>query len=67
MIMQMLRVRLAHLGLAASQTGSLRLRLLKIGGRVIRSVRRYVVLLAAAHPWAKEWERAARTWGVISP
>ncbi len=66
-IMQMLRVRLAHLGLSTSQTGSLRLRLLKIGGRVTRSVRRYVVHLAAAHPWSKEWERAARSWGAISP
>ncbi|MGD9547786.1 MAG: IS1380 family transposase [Candidatus Krumholzibacteriia bacterium] len=66
-IMQMLRVRLAHLGLSKSQTGSLRLRLLKIGGRVTRSVRRYVVHLAAAHPWSKEWERAARSWGGISP
>jgi len=66
-IMQMLRTRLAKLGLAASQVGTLRLRLLKIGGRITRSVRRYVVHLAAAHPWAWEWQRAARSWGAISP
>ena len=66
-IMQLLRTRLAKLGLATSQVGTLRLRLLKIGGRVTRSVRRYVVHLAAAHPWAREWQRAARAWGAISP
>jgi hypothetical protein len=66
-IMQLLRTRLAKLGLATSQVGTLRLRLLKIGGRVTRSVRRYVVHLAAVHPWAKEWQRAARAWGAISP
>jgi hypothetical protein len=66
-IMQMLRVRLTHLGLTTSQVGTLRLRLLKIGGRVTRSVRRYVVHLAAAHPWAREWQRAARTWGAVTP
>ena len=66
-IMQQLRVRLAKLGLGTCQVGTLRLRLLKIGGRVTRSVRRYVVHLAAAHPWAKEWQRAARTWGAVTP
>ena len=65
-IMQMLRVQLAKLGLATSQVGSLRLRLLKIGGRVARSVRRVVIHLAAAHPWAKEWQRAARAWGAVA-
>ena len=66
-LMQALRVRLRKLGLGTAQIGTLRLRLLKIGGRVTRSVRRYVVHLAAAHPWAKEWQRAARAWGAVSP
>lgn len=65
-IMQLLRVRLANLGLATTQVGNLRLRLLKIGGRVTRSVRRVVVHLATAHPWAKEWQRAARKWGAVT-
>ena len=65
-IMQLLRVRLANLGLATTQVGSLRLRLLKIGGRVTRSVRRVVVHLSSAHPWAKEWQRAARAWGAVT-
>ena len=66
-IMQMLRVRLAGLGLATCQVGTLRLRLLKIGGRITRSVRRVVIHLAAAHSWAKQWQQAARRWGAISP
>ncbi len=55
-LMQALRLRLATLGLATAQVGTLRLRLLKIGGRITRSVRRYVVHLAAAHPWAHQWQ-----------
>lgn len=66
-VMQALRLRLAKLGLATCQVSTLRLRLLKIGGRVTRSVRRYVIHLAAAHPWAREWQRAARMWGAVSP
>jgi hypothetical protein len=66
-LMQTMRLRLTALGLATAQVGTLRLRLLKIGGRVTRSVRRYVVHLAAAHPWAREWQRAARAWGAAVP
>lgn len=66
-VMQALRVRLRKLNLGTAQVGTLRLRLLKIGGRVTRSVRRYVVHLAAAHPLAKEWQQAARAWGAVSP
>ena len=66
-LMQALRQPLAKLGLASAQVGTLRLRLLKIGGRITRSVRRYVVHLAAAHPWAHQWQRAARAWGAAVP
>lgn len=66
-LMQALRLRLATLGLASAQVGTLRLRLLKIGGRITRSARRYVVHLAAAHPWAHQWRRAACAWGAAVP
>jgi hypothetical protein len=62
-LMQELRQRLAALGLATAQVATLRLRLLKIGGRVTRSARRVVIHLAAAHPWARQWQLAARAWG----
>lgn len=62
-IMQMLRTRLQNLGLQTNQVRTLRQKFLKIGGRVVCSVRRYVLHLAAAHPWSKEWQRAARAWG----
>ena len=66
-LMQTLRVRLARIGLATAQVQTLRLRLLKIGGRVTRSARRYVIHLAAAHPWARQWRQAARAWGAAVP
>lgn len=66
-LMQTLRVRLARVGLATAQVQTLRLRLLKIGGRVTRSARRYVIHLAAAHPWARQWRQAARAWGAAVP
>ncbi|MFH1842617.1 MAG: transposase [bacterium] len=53
--------------LAAAQVSTLRLRLLKIGGWIERSVRRVVVHLAAAHPWRKQWRQAARAWGAVIP
>jgi hypothetical protein len=62
-LMQELRLRLAHTSLARAQVATLRLRLLKIGGRVERSVRRIVIHLAAAHPWVRQWQLAARAWG----
>jgi len=62
-LMQELRLSLAGLGLSTTQVATLRLRLLKIGGRVTRSVRRVVIHLAAAHPWARQWQLAARAWG----
>ena len=66
-LMQTLRVRLARIGLATAQVQTLRLHLLKIGGRVTRSLRRYVIHLAAAHPWARQWRQAARAWGAAVP
>ena len=66
-LMQELRSRLAKTTLASAQVASLRLRLLKIGGRITRSVRRIVIHLAAAHPWRRQWCQAARAWGAVIP
>ena len=48
-----------------SQVATLRLRLIKIGGRFESSVRRVVLHLAASHPWATEWCRLARACGAL--
>lgn len=66
-LLQELRLRLAAVGLASLQISTLRLRLLKIGGRLERSVRRVVIHLAAAHPWAHLWRRAALALGAAEP
>ncbi|RPI63234.1 MAG: IS1380 family transposase, partial [Planctomycetaceae bacterium] len=44
------RVGLAGTELAAAQAGTIRLKLLKIGGRIVRSVRRIVIHLAGGFP-----------------
>jgi hypothetical protein len=44
------RVGLAGTELAAAQVGTIRLKLLKIGGRIVRSVRRIVLHLASGFP-----------------
>lgn len=66
-LIQELRLRLAKTALSTAQVATLRVRLLKIGGRIERSVRRVVVHLAAAHPWAKQWRQAAQAWGAVIP
>jgi hypothetical protein len=45
------RIGLAGTDLAAAQVTTIRLKLLKIGGRVVRSVRRLAVHLAGGYPW----------------
>ena len=47
------RVGLAGTELATAQAGTIRLKLLKIGGRIVRSARRIVVHLASAFPLAQ--------------
>lgn len=44
------RVGLAGTELAAAQVGTIRIKLLKIGGRIVRSVRRIVIHLASGFP-----------------
>lgn len=64
-LMQTLRCPLANTSLARKQIESLRLMLLKIGARVVSSVRRTVIHLAGNHPWYEEWLVAARVWGAV--
>lgn len=63
LLLQELRTRLRGTGLARAQVERLRLGLLRIGGRITRSVRRIVVHLAASHPWQPPWVRVAIALG----
>lgn len=62
-LLQELRLKLQRTGLATAQVATLRLRLLKIGGRMQRSVRRITLHLSLSHPWRDDWLRAARLLG----
>ena len=62
-LFQELRYTLRGTEAARWQVRTLRERLLKIGGRVVESVRRIVVHLAAACPWRELWCEAARRLG----
>ena len=66
-LLQELRRRLSRTNLATAQIQTIRLKLLKIAGRVERSVRRVVVHLAASHPWRHQWAAAARALGASFP
>ena len=48
---QELRCRITARDEVRAQVGTLRLQLIKIGGRIVQSVRRVVVHLATNHPW----------------
>jgi len=60
---QELRLRAARTEHARAQVPWLRLRLLKIAGKVVSSVRRRVLRLCAHHPWAEAWLAIARSCG----
>jgi hypothetical protein len=66
-LMQELRLGLQTTKHATVQVETLRLMLLKIGGRIERSVRRIVVHLAANHPWNSQWRQLACAWGAAVP
>ncbi len=66
-LMQELRLRLKGTPLARAQVNTLRLQLLKIGGKIQSSMRRIVVHLAANHPWRSRWYKLARTLGAAIP
>ncbi len=65
MLLQELRRRITRRSGMRPQVERLRLMLLKIGGRIERSVRRIVVYLARNHPWARDWIRLARELGAV--
>jgi hypothetical protein len=63
MLLQELRRRLHRTDLARGQVETLRMHLIKIGGRVEASARRFVLHLSASHPWQRDWIRAAHLLG----
>lgn len=54
------RIALADTQFANASCGSIRLKLLKVGARVMVSVRRIKFAMASGHPWAEEWAQAHR-------
>ena len=64
-LMQELRLQARHTTCAKAQVSTLRLRLLKLGAWVERSVRRIVIHLPMHTPHAKAWHRIARSVGAI--
>ena len=49
------RIGLQATRLARATSGTIRLRLLKIGALVRVSVRRVTVAIASGHPWQRDW------------
>ena len=64
-LMQELRRRAAGTSLARAQVSTLRERLLKLGARIERSVRRIVVHLPHTAPYQSEWRRVALAVGAV--
>ena len=64
-LFQELRWRMKRSDLRRAQVGTLRLRLLKIGVRVVVSVRRVVVHGPKHWPWLGDWLQAARAVGAV--
>ena len=62
-LMQEIRLKAAHTGCARAQVSTLRERLLKLGVRVVVSVRRVVLHLPAAFPYQAAWQRTALALG----
>jgi hypothetical protein len=63
---QELRWRLRHTEARRAQVGRLRIMLMKIGTRVVESVRRFVLHFPHAHPWKDLWWSAARAVGAAA-
>ena len=65
-LMQELRLRAARTSCARAQVQTLRERLIKIGARVVESVRRIVLHLPASCPFLDPWRRVALSLGATS-
>jgi hypothetical protein len=65
-LMQELRLRAQHTDCARAQVGTLRERLLKLGTRVLVSVRRVVVHLPASFPFLPTFRKVALALGALS-
>ncbi len=62
---QELSCRITAMGEARALVATLRLQLIKIGGRIVRTAQRVVLHLAASHPWRDRWRLAARRCGAL--
>lgn len=62
-LMQELRLRAARTSCARAQVATLRLRLFKLGARVVGSVRRVVLHLPLSSPYRATWQRVALSLG----
>lgn len=65
-LMQELRLNAAHTDCARAQVGTLRLRLLKLGARVVASVRRVVIHLPASFPFRTAFRSLAHALGAAA-
>jgi hypothetical protein len=65
-LMQELRLRAARTACARAQVGTLRERLLKLGARVVVSVRRVVIHLPVSFPFLNSFRQIALAFGVSS-
>ena len=65
-LLQELRLHVARILRTRPTAGTVRLQLIKSGGRVISSVRRVAVHLAESHPWKNDWLRVSRALGASS-
>ena len=66
LMMQAMRGALAGTELARAQVGTLRLRLLKVGARVVESCRRICLHLPTAYPWQYLWHHLI-AWARAGP
>ena len=65
-LFQEMRLRAARTSCARAQVQTLRERLIKIGARVVESVRRVVLHLPASYPFRDPWNRIALSLGASS-